>query len=104
MPTLQDALRDATGHIRAFVEREAPLHDPHLDVMIHSINVIGSLTPVRSPNLGERSALAEYRRALEQLQPALHRLSARLLEARATIQEQSERLKVLRYYHRAPGI
>ena len=94
MTPLETVLAEATTRIGVFLKREKPALDPLFEALGH----VAPFLPAAEPTPGEKAALTEYRQMLEQLQPALDRLVGRLWSERTSLQEQSNRLKVLRTY------
>jgi hypothetical protein len=94
MSPLETALADASTRIGIFLKREKPALDP----LFTALGQVDPFLPVAEPTAEEKAALAEYKKMLEQLQPALDRMAGRLWSERTSLQAQSNRLKVLRTY------
>jgi len=94
MTPLETALADASMRIGVFLKREKPALDP----LFVALGQVEPFLPVAEPTPEEKAALADYKKMLEQLQPALERMAGRLWSQRTVLQAQSSRLKVLRSY------
>lgn len=94
MNDITRAIHEANRKLNAYLSGETT----RLQTVREALSSVGPLLPVKSPTAEEAAALAQYRRHLLELQPALKELTVCLLGRRARVQTKRGKLNVLSVY------